>query len=149
MSNADDRSIARWTLIVIGLVLATLVGLALMWETRRVLIWLVVAVFLAVALNPLVDWVQRRFVRRRAVATLVVFVAIFVALVALGVLVVVPLADDWAGSPTGRRTWCGRLERGRGRSVNCWSASTCGGTPRPMLISSGASAASSASRRSG
>jgi predicted PurR-regulated permease PerM len=60
-----------------------------------VLIW-VVAAFFAVALNPLVDRVQRRFVRRRAAATLLVFLAAFVALAALGVLIVVPLLDELA-----------------------------------------------------
>ncbi|MEV0724258.1 AI-2E family transporter [Micromonospora purpureochromogenes] len=96
MSNADDRSTARQALIVIGLVLATLVGLAMVWETRRVLIWVVVAALFAVALNPLVDRVQRRFVRRRAAATLLVFLATFVAFAALGVLIVVPLLDELA-----------------------------------------------------
>ncbi|MFF4875353.1 AI-2E family transporter [Micromonospora sp. NPDC000668] len=96
MSNTDERSTARQALIVIGLVLATVVGLALVWETRRVLIWVVVAAFFAVALNPLVDRVQRRFVRRRAAATLLVFLAAFVALGALGVLIVVPLLDELA-----------------------------------------------------
>ena len=67
-----------------------------MWETRRVLIWVVVAAFFAVALNPLVDRVQRRFVRRRAAATLFVFLATVVALGALGGLIVVPLLDELA-----------------------------------------------------
>src|SRR5919201_849506 len=66
MSDADDRSIARRTLIVIGLVLATLVALALVWATRLVLTWILVAAFFAVALKPLVDVVERRLVRRRA-----------------------------------------------------------------------------------
>lgn len=87
---------ARRALIVIALVLATVVGLALVWETRRVLIWVVLAAFFAVALNPLVDRVQRRLIRRRAAATLVVFLASFVALAALGVLIVVPLLDELA-----------------------------------------------------
>ncbi|MGW4152167.1 AI-2E family transporter [Micromonospora chersina] len=96
MSDATDRSMARRALIVIGLLLATAAGLALAWETRRVLMWVVVAAFFAVALNPLVDRVQRRLVRRRAAATLVVFVVSFVALAALGVLIVVPLVDELA-----------------------------------------------------
>jgi predicted PurR-regulated permease PerM len=96
MSDADDRSTAQRTLIVIGVVLATLVGLALVWAARRVLIWVVVAAFFAVALNPLVDRVQRRLIRRRAAATLFVFLATFVALGALGVLIVVPLLDELA-----------------------------------------------------
>ncbi|MGY0007100.1 AI-2E family transporter [Micromonospora sp. I033] len=94
MSNADDRSTARRALIVIGLVLATLVGLALVWATRRVLVWGLVAAFLAVALKPLVDRVERRLVRRRALATLLVFLATFVLLAALGAMIVLPLVDE-------------------------------------------------------
>jgi predicted PurR-regulated permease PerM len=96
VSDGDNRSTARQTLVVIGLVLATVAGLALTWATRRVLIWVVVAAFLAVCLNPLADRLQRRFVRRRAAATLVVFLAAFVALGALGALIIVPLVNELA-----------------------------------------------------
>ncbi|PSK64341.1 AI-2 transport protein TqsA [Micromonospora sp. MH33] len=94
MSNADDRSTARRALIVIGLVLVTLAGLALVWATRRVLVWGLVAAFFAVALKPLVDWVERRLVRHRALATLMVFLATFVVLAALGAMIVLPLVDE-------------------------------------------------------
>ncbi|PTA47279.1 AI-2E family transporter [Micromonospora sp. RP3T] len=93
MSVADDRSTARRTVIVIGLVLATVVGLALVWATRRVLVWGLVAAFLAVALKPLVDRLERR-VHRRALATLLVFLATFVLLAALGTVIVLPLVDE-------------------------------------------------------
>ncbi len=94
MSNADDRSTARRTLIVIGLVLASVVALGLVWATRRMLVWILIAAFLAVALKPLVDGVERRFVRRRALATLLVFVATFAALAALIAIIVLPLLDE-------------------------------------------------------
>jgi predicted PurR-regulated permease PerM len=94
VSDADDRCLARRTLIIIGLVLATLVGLALVWATRLVLAWIVVAAFFAVALNPLVAWVQRRVVQRRSAATLLVFLGTFVALCALGALILVPLLNE-------------------------------------------------------
>ena len=96
MSTADDRFTARRTLIVIGLVVAALAGLALVWETRRVLGWIVGAAFFAVALSPVVDRVQRRLVRRRAVAALVVFLASLVVLAALAVILVVPLLNELA-----------------------------------------------------
>ncbi|NES27954.1 AI-2E family transporter [Micromonospora terminaliae] len=96
MSTADDRFTARRALIVIGLVLATLVGLALVWQTRLVLGWLVAAAFLAVALNPLVNRVQQRLVRRRAAAALLVFLAALVVLAALTVVLVVPLVNELA-----------------------------------------------------
>ncbi|MEU5941389.1 AI-2E family transporter [Micromonospora sp. NPDC047548] len=96
MSTADDRSTARRSLIVIGLVLATALGLALLWATRRVLIWILVAAFFAVALAPLVDLLQRRLVRRRALATLLVFLAAFVLLGGVAALILVPLVEELA-----------------------------------------------------
>ncbi|SCG74346.1 AI-2E family transporter [Micromonospora inositola] len=94
MSDAQDRTTARRALIVIGLVLATLLGLTLVWATRRVLIWTLVAAFFAVALKPLVDRLQRRWVRHRALAILLVFLATFVLLGALAALIVLPLVDE-------------------------------------------------------
>ncbi|MFJ6198893.1 AI-2E family transporter [Micromonospora sp. NPDC092111] len=94
MSAADDRCTARRALIVIGLVLATVVGLALLWATRRVLVWILVAAFLAVALKPLVDRVERRLVRHRAVATLLVFLAVFAVLAVVGAVILVPLVNE-------------------------------------------------------
>ncbi|MFI7430004.1 AI-2E family transporter [Micromonospora sp. NPDC049836] len=96
MSHADDRSTARRALIVIGLVLATALVLGLVWATRRVLVWALVAAFFAVALKPLVDGVERRFVRHRALATLLVFVAAFTVLAALAAVIVLPLLDELA-----------------------------------------------------
>ncbi|MFC4147838.1 AI-2E family transporter [Micromonospora mangrovi] len=94
MSRADDRGTARRALIVIGLVLATMLVLVLLWATRRVLIWLLVAVFFAVALKPLVDQVERRWVRRRALATLLVFLAAFGLLAGIAAGIVLPLLDE-------------------------------------------------------
>jgi predicted PurR-regulated permease PerM len=94
MSSHDDRLTARRVAIVIGLVLATLLGLALLWAVRRVLVWILLAAFFAAALKPAVDHLEHRFVRRRALATLLVFLATFVLLAAVGALIVVPLVDE-------------------------------------------------------
>ncbi|MEV0157256.1 AI-2E family transporter [Micromonospora sp. NPDC050686] len=94
MRDGDDRRTARRAMIVIGLLLATVAGLALVWETRRVLSWLVVAAFFAVALKPAVDALQRRLVPRRALATLLVFLAAFTVLAALGAGIVLPLLNE-------------------------------------------------------
>ncbi|MEU8115027.1 AI-2E family transporter [Micromonospora sp. NPDC048947] len=94
MSNVDDRVTGRRTLIVIGLVLATALALGFVYATRRVLVWAVVAAFFAVALKPLVDRLQRRLVRRRALATLLVFLAAFVLLAILAALILVPLFGE-------------------------------------------------------
>ena len=65
----------------IGMVLATAVGLLVLYEVRRTLVWLVVAAFFTVALYPVVSWVQRRLAWcRRSLATLIVFLVVLVVL---------------------------------------------------------------------
>jgi predicted PurR-regulated permease PerM len=61
-----------------------------------VLIWIVIAAFFAVALTPAVDRVQRRVFRgkRRALATLVVFLVALLLIIGLIALFVVPLTRE-------------------------------------------------------
>ena len=76
-----ERVPVRTIAASIGLVLATVVALFLLVEVRRTLIWLVVAAFFAVALYPVVDWLERRVSRRRrSLATLAVFLLVFLVL---------------------------------------------------------------------
>lgn len=90
----------RTILATIGLVLATYVVLELVVQARRVLIWAVIALFLAVSLHPAVEALQRRAPRcRRPVATLLVFLAAAAAVGAVIALFVIPLAQEEAGSP--------------------------------------------------
>ncbi|GAB2945719.1 hypothetical protein GCM10027280_38280 [Micromonospora polyrhachis] len=64
------------------------------YATRRVLVWILIAVFFAVALNPVTNWTQRRLVKWRWLATLLVFLATLGLLTALTALLVVPLLDE-------------------------------------------------------
>ncbi|MFI1068982.1 AI-2E family transporter [Streptomyces puniciscabiei] len=85
----------RTILATIGLVLATYVVLELVVQARRVLIWAVIALFLAVSLHPAVEALQRRVPRcRRSVATLLVFLAAAAAVGAVVALFVIPLAHE-------------------------------------------------------
>ncbi|MET8585912.1 AI-2E family transporter [Streptomyces collinus] len=85
----------RTILATIGLVLATYVALELVVQARRVLIWAVIALFLAVSLHPAVEALQRRVPRcRRSLATLLVFLAAAAAVVAVVALFVIPLAQE-------------------------------------------------------
>jgi predicted PurR-regulated permease PerM len=87
----------RSTLIVIGLVLATLLVLLIGYAARRVLIWIVIAMFFAVALHPAASWLERRITWcQRWLSTLLVFLLVFAVLVALATLFVVPLANEGA-----------------------------------------------------
>ncbi|GAB1694951.1 AI-2E family transporter [Krasilnikovia sp. M28-CT-15] len=97
MQPVDNRTIARYTMVVIGLVLATVLLLLLVYQTRQVLTWIVIAAFFAVALHPAVSWVERRARWcRRWLATLIVFLLAFAFIGALITVFVVPLAREGA-----------------------------------------------------
>lgn len=80
----------RTILVIIFTVLAVAVGLFLLWELRQVVRWVVIATFLAVALNPAVDWLQGRHIRR-SVAVGLVYVVFVLVVAGLGALIVPPL----------------------------------------------------------
>jgi predicted PurR-regulated permease PerM len=86
----------RTILATIGLVLVTALLVYVVLQTRQVLTWIVIGAFFAVALSPVVGWVQRRLLggKRRALATLVVFLVVFVVLAALIAAFAVPLAAE-------------------------------------------------------
>jgi predicted PurR-regulated permease PerM len=86
----------RTILATIGLVLATVLTLYLVVRTARVLTWMVIAAFFAVALYPLEAWVQRRLLRGRrpALATFLVFLVVVLALAGIITAFVVPLVGQ-------------------------------------------------------
>src|SRR4051812_50179358 len=93
----DRRPVpVRTILATIGLVLATALLLYIVLQIRQVLTWIVVGAFFAVALSPVVGWVQRRMLggRRRALATFLVFLLAFILLAALITAFVVPLVNE-------------------------------------------------------
>jgi predicted PurR-regulated permease PerM len=95
--DQDRRPVpVRTILTVIGLGLATALLIYLVLHTRQVLTWIVVGAFFAVALSPLVGWVQRRLLggRRRALATFLVFLVVFLVLAGLITAFVVPLVHE-------------------------------------------------------
>jgi predicted PurR-regulated permease PerM len=96
VTRADPASVpVRTILVTIGLVLATGLILLIVVETRRVLIWMVIAAFFAVALYPLVGWVERKVSWcRRSIATLGVFLVVLLAVAGLVTAFAVPLAQE-------------------------------------------------------
>src|SRR5947209_12259444 len=70
----------RTVFAVLGILIAVGVVLYVLWVARHVLSWLLISLFLALALNPAVDWLQRHGVPRRGLASGITF------LVALGVI---------------------------------------------------------------
>jgi predicted PurR-regulated permease PerM len=102
MTSADldrrtERPVpVRTILATIGLLLATALLIYILMTARQVVTWIVVGAFFAVALYPLVGFVQRRVFRgkRRSLATLLVFVVVFAALAAVITAFAVPLTDE-------------------------------------------------------
>ena len=90
-SSVPYRTLAT----AIGMVVLTALGLLFVYEVRRVLVWVIVALFFAVALYPVVNFLERRYPRApRSVATLVVFLVVFLVLVGLAAVFAVPLARE-------------------------------------------------------
>ena len=57
------RFSVRSVLTVIGLVIAAWAMLSILTVTRQVIAWILVSIFLALALNPAVEWFMRHGLR--------------------------------------------------------------------------------------
>jgi predicted PurR-regulated permease PerM len=101
-------------LMVLGLIIATAVVLEVIWIARHVLSWIFIALFLALALNPAVDRLQRR-VKRRGVATGVVYLAALVAIAGIGLLFIPTLVDQVNEFARKVPDYLDDLTKGRGR----------------------------------
>jgi predicted PurR-regulated permease PerM len=77
------------------MVLATVLLLLVLRQVERIVVWIIVAAFFAVALYPVVGWVERKVVGgRRSLATLLVFVLVLVVLGGLITAFAVPLTQE-------------------------------------------------------
>jgi predicted PurR-regulated permease PerM len=79
--------------LVIGLTVLVGLALLLVYLAWNVLSWIIVAIFLAVALNPAVEALERRGLRRPLAAS-VVFALALLALTGIGFLVIPPLVTQ-------------------------------------------------------
>jgi predicted PurR-regulated permease PerM len=94
--RAPTPGMVRTILTTIGLLLATALLLYIVLHSLQVITWMIVAAFFAVALYPVVNWVQNHWLghRRRALATLIVFLVVLLVLAAIGTVFAVPLARE-------------------------------------------------------
>ena len=105
----------RTVLVVLGIIIAAFLLLQIVKAAQGILIWIFVAIFLALALNPAVDALQRRGVRRRGVAVSIVFIAAILAIAALAATVVptiVSQVNDFIDAVPG---YVADLTEGKGR----------------------------------
>jgi predicted PurR-regulated permease PerM len=105
----------RTVFAVLGIVIALFALIQVILITRQVLMWILVALFFAIALNPAVDWLQEHGIRRRgyAVALTSLGVAGFITLIAW--LVVPQLVDQVNEFARKVPDYIDDLTKGRGR----------------------------------
>jgi predicted PurR-regulated permease PerM len=105
----------RAILVVLGLILATFALIRILLVAQGVIIWILIAVFLALALNPAVEWLQEHGVSRRGAAVAITFCGAILVIVAVGALFVPTLVrevNDFADAVPG---YVEDLTEGRGR----------------------------------
>ena len=96
MSTPEQRVVSfrpRTILVALGLTLLVFLALAVVYVAWHVVTWILVAVFLASALNPAVEFFERHGLRRGFAAALVFLLAIL-CIGGLGFLVVPPLVHQ-------------------------------------------------------
>jgi len=84
---------SRTVLSVLGLVLTVAILAFLVFKSWRIVTWILIALFLAMALNPAVEFFARRGMRR-SFAAILVFALAFVAIGGLLYLVLPPLVSQ-------------------------------------------------------
>jgi predicted PurR-regulated permease PerM len=115
VNYAPARVPVRTILATIGLVLATVVAVLFVMRVEQVLVWMLIALFFTVALYPAVNFVQRRLTWcRRSLATLVVFLVVFLVLGGLLTAFAVPLATQGTELATQLPTIINDARAGRG-----------------------------------
>jgi predicted PurR-regulated permease PerM len=93
---AEERVVSfrpRTILVALGVTLLVLLALALVYLAWRVITWILIALFLAIALNPAVEFFERRGLSR-GVASAVVFLLALGGITGLGFLFIPPLVDQ-------------------------------------------------------
>jgi predicted PurR-regulated permease PerM len=74
----------RTILAILGAIIAVAVALEVIWIARHVLTWVLISLFLALALNPAVEWFMRHGVPRRGWAAALTYFLTLAFFVAIG-----------------------------------------------------------------
>jgi predicted PurR-regulated permease PerM len=105
----------RTVLALFALAIAVWTVLHLVSVARHVLVWIVISLFLALAINPLVEWLQRRGLHRRGVATTVAFLLVLLGVAAVGALFIPTLVDNVNKFVDALPGYIDDLTKGKGR----------------------------------
>ena len=105
----------RTVLRVLAIVIAVAVVLEVIWLARHILAWVLISLFLALALDPLVSWIERRTRLPRGPAIGVAYLLVLVVVVAVGWTFVPKLVDETNGLVQALPDYVRDLTHGRGR----------------------------------
>ena len=105
----------RAVFVVLGIIISAFVIIQVILVARSVLIWIFVALFLALALNPAVEWFQAHGVPRRGLAVTITYITAVLGLVALASLFVPILVDQVDKFIQTVPEYVERITRGEGR----------------------------------
>jgi predicted PurR-regulated permease PerM len=109
------RFSVRSVLTVIGLVIAAWAMLSILTVTRQVIAWILVSIFLALALNPAVEWFMRHGLKRRSAAAAVTYILAIGAIVGIGFLFIPTLVHQVNEFVAALPGYVDDLTKGRGR----------------------------------
>jgi predicted PurR-regulated permease PerM len=105
----------RTVLRVLAIIIGVAVLLAVIWIARRVVTWVFIALFLALALDPLVNFIQRRGRLKRAPAITVAYALVLIVVVGIGWSFVPKLTDEVNGFARALPSYAHDVTHGRGR----------------------------------
>src|SRR5262245_25571348 len=118
MDSMIDRVVhfrPRTIFAILGILILVGISLYVIWVARHILSWVLIALFLALALNPAVEWVQRRGVSRRGAASGIVFLAALIVIGGLAALFIPTLVDQVNNFANKVPDYVDDLTKGRGR----------------------------------
>lgn len=105
------RTIVR----VLMILLLVAVVLEVIWIARHVIAWIVIALFLALALDPLVRVIERRTALGRGLSITAAYLLVLAAIVAVGATFIPKLVDEVNGLVQALPHYVDQLTHGRGR----------------------------------
>jgi len=108
------RVAPRTVLMIVGLLLGVALALWIVWISRQVITWVLISLFLALALDPAVQALQRRGLGARLAAAATVYVAVLLALGVLAALFVPVMASQLSDLGKAAPGYVEDLTHGRG-----------------------------------
>jgi predicted PurR-regulated permease PerM len=105
----------RTILAILGLVLVVWGLIRVLSIARSVIVWFLIALFLAMAINPLVEWLQRRGLKRRGSAVAAAYLSVLVGIAVIAATFVPTLVRNVNSFANATPGYVEDLTAGRGR----------------------------------